>query len=165
MIKLFIGMSMIWCDMSISCFQIIQIMLPCGANILWQSFTMLCQPSIPSSSWGSSIHYSQTCRHYWIFMMKQDLLFDSERLFWSCKKVTTARSRTGDLTPNICFSGFLVSLLLSKDLVRKKKFNAVGYYLHRYLRLTAPFLVVTLGQGFLAQIYIRGPFEDILNKV
>jgi len=61
-------------------------------------------------------------------------------------------------------SGFLVSLLLSKDLAKRGKFNAVGYYLHRYLRLTVPFLVVTLGQGFLAQIFIRGPFEDILTK-
>ena len=65
----------------------------------------------------------------------------------------------------IHFSGFLVSLLLSKDLAKRGKFNAVGYYLHRYLRLTVPFLVVTLGQGFLAQIFIRGPFEDILTKV
>ncbi|KAL5256315.1 hypothetical protein ACHWQZ_G011512 [Mnemiopsis leidyi] len=59
-------------------------------------------------------------------------------------------------------SGFLVSLLLSKDLARKGRFNALGYYLHRYLRLTIPFLVVTLGQGFLAHVFIRGPFQDIL---
>merc|ERR1719265_2669770 len=60
-------------------------------------------------------------------------------------------------------SGLLVSYLLLKDLRRSHgRFNALGYYLHRYIRLTAPFLVVTLVQGFLAHIYIRGPFEDIL---
>lgn len=60
-------------------------------------------------------------------------------------------------------SGLLVSLLLLKDLARTQgRFRAGGYYLHRYIRLTAPFLVVTVVQGFLAHIYIRGPFEDLL---
>ena len=59
-------------------------------------------------------------------------------------------------------SGFLVSFLLLKQLTKKGLLSTpqwVAFYFHRYVRLSAPYLVMILLEGFLYRHLVSGPFS------
>ena len=61
-----------------------------------------------------------------------------------------------------CLSGFLVSYLLLKQLTKKGHLTLpqwIAFYFHRYVRLTAPYLMMILLEGFLYRHLVSGPFS------
>ncbi|XP_063693139.1 nose resistant to fluoxetine protein 6-like [Bolinopsis microptera] len=59
-------------------------------------------------------------------------------------------------------SGFLVSFLLLKQLTKKGLLSIpqwTAFYVHRYIRLTTPYLVMILFEGFLYRHLVSGPFS------
>jgi peptidoglycan/LPS O-acetylase OafA/YrhL len=59
-------------------------------------------------------------------------------------------------------SGFLVSYLLLKQLTKRGHLTVkqwIAFYFHRYVRLTAPYLMMILLEGFLYRYMVSGPFS------
>eukprot|EP00116_Pleurobrachia_bachei_P003752 sb/3464014/ len=65
-------------------------------------------------------------------------------------------------------SGFLVAYLLLKQLTKKGQlapYEWIAYYVHRYIRLTVPFLMVILIEGFCYQVWFTGPQKPEIQGI
>lgn len=62
-------------------------------------------------------------------------------------------------------SGFLVAYLLLKQLSNGMNFQKwIAYYVHRYFRLTIPYAMVILLEGFMYRVWVTGPFISNIEQ-